>query len=69
MGDIPIKLLKSRLLLTKDEDNDKVLMQRLEQIYDDGKRKSEVPSFYGGDAKTMICTVREFRKVQREWLG
>ena len=41
MGDIPIKLLKS-WLLTKDEEDDKVLTQRLEQIYDDGKRKSEV---------------------------
>ncbi len=40
MGDIPIKLLKS-WLSTKDEEDDKVLMKRLEQIYDDGKRKSE----------------------------
>jgi hypothetical protein len=62
MGDIPIKLMKNRLS-TKDEDDDKVLTQRLEQIYDDGKRKAEVPLFYGGDAETMIRTVREFREV------
>eukprot|EP00978_Attheya_sp_CCMP212_P038062 scaffold185129_cov51-Attheya_sp.AAC.1 len=42
MGDIPIKLQKSSTA-TKDEDDDKVLTQRLEQLYDDGKRKNEVP--------------------------
>eukprot|EP00978_Attheya_sp_CCMP212_P040442 scaffold220887_cov43-Attheya_sp.AAC.1 len=60
MGDIPIKLQKSSTA-TKDEDDDKVLTQRLEQLYDDGKRKNEVPLFYGGDAaEAMIRTVREF---------
>ena len=48
---------------TKDEDDDKVLTQGLEQIYDDGKRKSKVPLFYGGDAEAMIRTIREFREV------
>eukprot|EP00978_Attheya_sp_CCMP212_P002317 scaffold4796_cov57-Attheya_sp.AAC.5 len=62
MGDIPIKLQKSSAA-TKDEDNDKVLTQRLEQLYDDGKRKNEVPLFYNGDAEAMICTVREFDEV------
>eukprot|EP00978_Attheya_sp_CCMP212_P017828 scaffold48076_cov58-Attheya_sp.AAC.2 len=62
MGDIPIKLQKSSTA-TKDEDDDKVLTQRLEQLYDDGKRKKEVPLFYGGDAEAMICTVQEFDEV------
>eukprot|EP00978_Attheya_sp_CCMP212_P002118 scaffold4359_cov53-Attheya_sp.AAC.1 len=64
MGDIPIKLQKSSTA-TKDEDDDKVLTQcqRLEQLYDDGKRKNEVPLFYGGDAEAMIRTVREFDEV------
>eukprot|EP00978_Attheya_sp_CCMP212_P038902 scaffold197348_cov48-Attheya_sp.AAC.1 len=62
MGDIPIKLQRSSTA-TKDEDDDEVLTQRLEQLYDDGKRKNEVPLFYGGDAEAMICTVREFDEV------
>eukprot|EP00978_Attheya_sp_CCMP212_P014097 scaffold35784_cov27-Attheya_sp.AAC.1 len=62
MGDIPIKLQRSSTA-TKDEDADKVLTQRLEQLYDDGKRKNEVPLFYGGDAEAMIHTVREFDEV------
>eukprot|EP00978_Attheya_sp_CCMP212_P035687 scaffold156847_cov66-Attheya_sp.AAC.1 len=62
MGDIPIKLQRSSTA-TKDEDNDKVLTQCLEQLYDDGKRKNEVPLFYGGDAEAMIRTVREFDEV------
>eukprot|EP00978_Attheya_sp_CCMP212_P045637 scaffold354410_cov40-Attheya_sp.AAC.1 len=63
MGDIPIKLQKNSTA-TKDEDDDKVLTQRLEQfLYDDGKRKNEVPLFYGGDAEAMIRTVREFDEV------
>eukprot|EP00978_Attheya_sp_CCMP212_P001020 scaffold2113_cov63-Attheya_sp.AAC.2 len=28
----------------------------MEQLYDDGKRKNEVPLFYGGDAEAMILT-------------
>eukprot|EP00978_Attheya_sp_CCMP212_P011729 scaffold29115_cov56-Attheya_sp.AAC.2 len=48
---------------TKNEDDDKVLTQRLEQLYDDGKRKNEVPLFYGGDAEAIICTVQEFDEV------
>eukprot|EP00978_Attheya_sp_CCMP212_P011224 scaffold27572_cov24-Attheya_sp.AAC.1 len=61
MGDIPIKLQRSSTA-TKDEDDNKVLTQRLEQLYD-GKRKNEVPLFYGGDAEAMIHTVREFDEV------
>eukprot|EP00978_Attheya_sp_CCMP212_P040787 scaffold226323_cov49-Attheya_sp.AAC.3 len=57
MGDIPIKLQRSSTG-TKDEDDNKVLTQRLdEQLYDDGKRKNEVPLFYGSDAEVMIRTV------------
>eukprot|EP00978_Attheya_sp_CCMP212_P014729 scaffold37681_cov54-Attheya_sp.AAC.2 len=33
----------------KDEDDEKVLTQQLEQLYDDGKRKNEVPLKYLGD--------------------
>eukprot|EP00978_Attheya_sp_CCMP212_P032987 scaffold131149_cov40-Attheya_sp.AAC.1 len=65
MGDIPIKLQKSSTA-TKEKDDDKVLTQRLEQLYDDGKRKNEVPLFYGGDAEAMIRTVREFDEVADE---
>jgi hypothetical protein len=39
---------------TKDEDDNKVLTQpRLEQLYDDEKRKNEVHLFYGRDAKVI----------------
>jgi hypothetical protein len=65
MGDIPIKLTKERQS-TKNEDDQKVLTQRLEQIYDDGKRKGDVPLFYGGDAKALIRTIREFREVAED---
>eukprot|EP00978_Attheya_sp_CCMP212_P011916 scaffold29619_cov63-Attheya_sp.AAC.11 len=63
MGDIPLKLQRNNTA-TKDEDDDtKVLTRRLEQLYDDGKRKNEVPLFYGGDVEVMICSVREFDEV------
>eukprot|EP00978_Attheya_sp_CCMP212_P011622 scaffold28764_cov30-Attheya_sp.AAC.2 len=63
IGDIPIKLQRNNTA-TKEENNDtKVLTQRLEQLYDDGKRKNKVPLFYGGDAEAMIHTVKEFDEV------
>eukprot|EP00978_Attheya_sp_CCMP212_P032678 scaffold128677_cov51-Attheya_sp.AAC.5 len=62
MGDILISFQRSSTA-TKDEDADKVLTQRLEQLYDDGKRKNEVPLFYGSDAEAMIHIVREFDEV------
>ena len=65
MGDIPIKLTKERQS-TKDEDDQKFLTQQLEQMYDDTKRKGDVPLFYGGDAKAMIPTIREFREVAED---
>eukprot|EP00978_Attheya_sp_CCMP212_P015153 scaffold38976_cov43-Attheya_sp.AAC.1 len=56
MGDILIKLQRISTA-TKDEDDDKVLTQWPEQLYDHRKRKNEVPLFYGGDAEAMIRTV------------
>eukprot|EP00978_Attheya_sp_CCMP212_P038212 scaffold187254_cov59-Attheya_sp.AAC.2 len=64
MGDIPIKLQKNSTA-TKDEDDDKVLTQRLEQLYDDGKRKNEVPLFYGGDAEAMIQAHENFTNFRK----
>eukprot|EP00978_Attheya_sp_CCMP212_P010935 scaffold26612_cov56-Attheya_sp.AAC.3 len=63
MGDIPIKLNKTSSS-AKDEDDENVLTQEQEQLYEDGKRKNEVlPLFYGGDAEVMIHTVQEFDEV------
>ena len=47
-----------------EQDETKVSMQRLEQNYEDGtKKKAEVPIFHGGDAESMIKTVREFKEI------
>jgi hypothetical protein len=59
VGDIPIKLKKLPL---QRRMRMKIKLRCLEQLYDDGKRMSQVPLFYGGDAEVMIHTVRKFQE-------
>jgi hypothetical protein len=63
-GDAPIKLTKKKQINANNDEDMKVSTQRLEQNYNDRtKKKDAVPIFYGGDAESMIRSVREFKEI------